>query len=377
MKRHSGQQKGTAAGSGQTLSVRQATLWLIMYELSSAFLLLPGVLTKAARQDAWMSVLVALVWYLLLVPVYAAAFRRQGGHTFVGRAVQLFGGWGGKLFSAVFLLAFPYLIFVFTLRDLSEFIATSVFPETPALAIAGGMLIAVIYAVRSGLPAIGRTAEVLFFLVLFLFGLGYLSLFPTARPANLLPMLEFGPLPVVKGALVLFAFPYMETTIFLFLAPYLRERRKWPSILIRCSLASGGMFFLMTLLSVAVLGERMVANLVYPSYFVVETISYPDLYERFEVIVAILWYITLFFRMALLLFITAEGLGEVFRLSGGKPLVLPLSLLGLVLSLRIWPNTTALISGFGAWSLYAVLFGVPVPVLLLLAGRLRGKSGNG
>lgn len=355
----------------QQLTVRQATMWFILFQLGSAFLLLPRVLTRIAKQDAWLSVLLAIGAFLLLVPIYLAIAKQVKETSISDHILELFGRIGGKVLLCGFVIGYPYLIYILVLHDLSDFLTTTVIPETPAEPILVLMIAAVIYIVRSGAAVIGRTAEILFFLVILLFALGYASLIPSAEVANLMPVLEHGWKPVLLAAFSVLIFPYSETMLFLFLVPYIRKTHRWKTAVIKSALVSGSMFLLMTLLTITVLSDGVVSNLMYPSYFAVRTISIGDFYERFEVLVAVLWYITIFYRLSLFLHVSVHGLAVVLGLQDPRPLLIPLSLIALVMANIILPNTSEYTASFQVWPFYSMFFGIGLPILIWMVGIFK------
>ncbi|MGW8441668.1 GerAB/ArcD/ProY family transporter [Paenibacillus sp. S33] len=150
------------------LTVRQAILWFALYQIGSAYLVLPAVITAVAKQDAWLSIPVSLGFHLLLIPLYASIARQMQGKSFVEHLRCLFGPLGGTI-SIVFIFFFPFLVFIMTLRNLGDFITIAIMPETPSDAIYFIMLIVIYFAVRSGPAVIGRCAEILFFFLLVLY----------------------------------------------------------------------------------------------------------------------------------------------------------------------------------------------------------------
>jgi spore germination protein KB len=233
------------------------------------------------------------------------------------------------------------------------------------------MLVLVGWAVGSGASVIGRTAELLFFLVIFLFVLLAMSLIPSMTLDNLLPVLEYGWKPVVRSSFILLAFPYMETVLFLFFMPLAGQYGHWRKAVVRSALFSGAVFLVLTATVISVLSQGVAANLTYSSYFVIRTVSIGDFYERFEVLVSILWFITIFYRMSLLLYVTVHGLAAVFQLAKPASLLIPLLLIGLFLAGLVWPNVAFLLEWIQVWPVYAFTFGGGIPLLIWLLGKLK------
>lgn len=355
----------------QQMTARQAAMWFILFQLGSAFLLLPRVLAGTAKQDAWLSVLLAIGAFFLLVPLYTAIAKQLEETSISDYILELFGRIGGKVLLCGFIAGYPYLLYIIVLRDLSDFLTTSFIPETPAEPILVLMMAAVIYIVRSGVAVIGRTVEILFFLVMLLFAFGYVSLIPSAEVTNLMPVLEHGWNPVLIAAFSMLIFPYSEMMLFLFLVPHIRQARRWKTAVVKSALVSGSMFLLMTLLTISVLSDGVVSNLMYPSYFAVRTISIGDFYERFEVLVAVMWYITIFYRLSLFLHVSVQGLAVVLGLQDPRPLLIPLSLIALIMANIIWPNTAGHTAALQVWPFYSMFFGIVLPFLIWMVGIFK------
>jgi spore germination protein KB len=347
------------------LTKRQATLWFILFQVGSAFLLLPAELAKVAKQDAWISVIISVGLFLLCVLIYAAIANQLQGKTMREYMTALLGKWLGSAVMCVFIVCVPLLIFIMTLRNLGDFITTSIMPDTPIEVIYVFMLIAVYCIVRAGLTVIGRSVEILFFVLPVLYVLNVMTLLPSAKFTNLLPVLEYGWRPVALAAFPLFGFPYLECVVFLYFVSFMDQSRQWHKAIIHSTLISGSMYLAMIIITTAVLSADVVSNVTFASYFVVRTISIADFVERFEILV------TLFFRLSLLLFVVVYGLGEVFRLQDTKSILIPILLISLVMSYWIWPNTTYIIQFIKVYPWYAMVFGIIGPAMIGLIGRWK------
>ncbi|WP_348622310.1 GerAB/ArcD/ProY family transporter [Paenibacillus polymyxa] len=351
------------------LTVRQAILWFALYQIGSAYLVLPAVITAVAKQDAWLSIPVSLGFHLLLIPLYASIARQMQGKSFVEHLRCLFGPLGGTI-SIVFIFFFPFLVFIMTLRNLGDFITIAIMPETPSDAIYFIMLIVTYFAVRSGPAVIGRCAEILFFFLLVLYLLVRITLLSDTTIDNVLPIFEYGLNPIVLASFNLLAFPYLEAILYLFFAQYIPDPKKWRKTVITCALISGGMYFFMVLQIIAVMSEGVVSNLTFPTFFINRTISNGEFLQRFEIFVAVFWFVTIFFRLALLLYVSAQGLADAFRLRSANSLLVPLILIALAMVHSIWPNMQFLIKFFSVWPFYAMIFGIVFPIVLWLVGKV-------
>lgn len=357
------------------LSVKQAVLWFSLYQIGSMFLVVPRFLTQMARQDGWISPPVAVAMQLIIIPLFMMLIRQFKGKTFNEYIEMILGKWIGKIVLFIFTIMFPYFMFINALRNLTDYITTSVMTETPAEPLAVMMLIAVICIVRSGVSVIGRFAEIIFFPLLVIFLVNTAAFVLDAQYANILPILEYGIGPVFKGSYLLFANPYLESILFLFLLGNMTRPEKWGKVVMYSSLISGTTYTSVTLVSIVILGAGAVANLTFPTYFIVRTISLGDFFERFEIIVSMYFYLSIFFRLTLLLYVTAKNLTSIFELKDYRSLLIPLSLIAISLQKDLWSNivesqdllkTTPTIHG--------TLFGLILPCILCAIGAIRGKK---
>jgi spore germination protein KB len=356
------------------LTARQLTIWIFMYEIGSSLLIIPAAVAAVAKQDAPWSVVAAIALHLALLPLYNAVRKQMRGMGVVQYARSLFGKVWGSAMVLVFLLLFPCLIFIMTLRNLGDFVTTLILVETPITVVHVVAIAVVAYAYLSGLKVIGRSAELMFPIVLCCTIILTMSLLPSLNVHRLLPVMESGIMPVLGGAFPLLAFPFLEGFFFLFLSPSLKEQDAWSKVMYKSSMASGTLFFIVVFMVIAVLGPHMTANLTFPSYFVIRTVSIADFYERFEVLLAVAWMITIFFRLCLLMYISVHGLSEALSIDNSKSLVIPLCLIALGLVDAVWPNISYLIQFIGVWPIYITIAGVMLPAGLWLIGKWKHRQ---
>jgi len=360
--------------NNKLLSVRQAVFWIVLSQVGSGLLLMSTALAKTAKQDAWLSVLFSLATTLLCIPIFISIANRMNGKSFVLYISSLLGKFGGRSLLCFFIFAYPFLIFILTLRDLSDFITTVISPETSSNVTNILMLVAVYFGVRSGVTVIGRSAELLFFIVVVIFIFVSVSLIYDLNIKTLLPVFEHGWKPIVEASLQLTAFPYLETILYLFFVPHLAKKGEWKKVVIQSTLISGFLYFSVVLLTVATLTQQIAANATYATYFVVRTISIAGFVERFEVLVTILWFVAIFFRLCLLMYVTILGLSEIFKLKESNMLIIPLSLIALAVSSFIWPNMAFLYAFLEVWPYYAILVGTVFPIVIWIIGGIKGMS---
>lgn len=353
------------------ITVRQATMWFILYQLGSAFLILPGALTSVAKQDAWLSIIIALALNIFCIPLYIAIANQCKGKSFDEHLCYLFGKWGGGILLFVFILCYPFFIFITVLRDLSDFLTSVVLNGTPQDAVVLLMVLAVIYLIRSGIAVIGQAVEILFFCVMLLIMICFIPLISSMEMNNILPMFEYGWKSIVLASFTLLSFPYFESVLFLFFLSNIKDRKKWKQIVIKSTFVTSIIFLFVIFVTIGVLSEGVVSNTKYPTYFVVRTIRIGDFLERFEVLIAVLWYILVFFRLSLVLYVSAYGMASAFRLKDHRSLFIPLALIGLIMAKVVWPDATAPFNMLQVWPYYTSIFGIFFPLFIWAVGKMK------
>ncbi|WP_410429687.1 hypothetical protein [Metabacillus litoralis] len=94
-----------------------------------------------------------------------------------------------------------------------------------------------------------------------------------------------------------------------------------------------------------------------------------------EATLASIWLITIFFKIAFYFYVTVLGLSLLFKFQNYRPLIFPLGLNVLVLTLFISPNITYYNNMLSkTWWLVDFTFGLFLPFLLLVVGKYRVKK---
>ncbi|KMK76222.1 GerAB/ArcD/ProY family transporter [Alkalihalobacillus pseudalcaliphilus] len=355
----------------EQITNRQVTMLFSLHHLGSAFLLLPGSLATTAKQDAWISISFSLFFALFLLLLHILLSKKMQNRSLTSYILFLFGRPLGRFIIFIYIICYPLLISMTVLRDLGDFLGNAYLTVTPPEAFYFIFLVCVYYAIRSGLSTIGRLAELLFFIVVLLFAIGYIPLLFDFELANLQPIFDQGLKPVIAGSFTLLSFPYFENIFILQLKDRFKHPDRWIKVWLKSTVISGFMFFLVTLLSIGVLSEAITANLRYPSVFVVRTISIANFFERFEVLVAVFWYITIFFRISLLTYISLDGLRVSLHLHKPQNMIIPLLFLILFGATIIWKDVSSLIEILSFWPFYAMVFGIVFPIILVIGGYIR------
>ena len=299
------------------------------------------------------------------------------GRTLVQMCREILGNWLGTVVSLLF-FSYSFILTSLVLRNLGDFLTSTVLPETPIKAIHLLYLVIVIIGVHYGINNIARTADIFFRLIFILFFIFALLLTPDFDWKHIQPALGKGNMPVLSATIPYIGFPFCELVLFLLIYPKVRIPKQAGYAFLKGTLLGGIVLFVITLLSILVLGGENTASYMYSSFELAKKIKIGEAIQRVEVILAAIWLMTIFLKLTLCFYFTAACLSQTLNLSEYRVLTLPLVLILFALSIIIVPNISFLISfDTLVWPFYALTYGLLIPLLLLVVALMRrGKSGE-
>lgn len=356
------------------ITTRQFIWMLLAIIASGSGGSVPRLLLETARQDGWLTVLIAWTMDVALALVYAHMGLRFPGETFVEYASSTLGPWLGKPVGLIFPLFF-FLVGTMQLRAITDLMGTIFLHGTPQAVIALACLIAAAYAARHGLEVTGRAAEVLGPVFLVSAATIVLMVSPQVRLEMLQPILENGLGPVLNRVPLALSFMAYCVVMGMFQAYHDMPRQAWlakfSAVTVGATMISG-----IVILAVAVLGPDVAARSVYPDLQVARAISIADFLERLEVLWVLVSLGASIVALGVYLWAAALGIAQTFGLRKYKPLVIPLAGLMLPLSLLLFENIAQRAAFVGSvFPVFALLVEAGVIGLLWLVALLRNRRG--
>lgn len=357
------------------ISLRQVSILTAIFTIGSAILILPSRMADIAKQDAWIACLVGIAFGVVIIGVQWQLSKRYPETNVLTLSEKLLGKWVGKTFNLLFMVILFLGGPVSVLHEVGVFMTIQMLPETPIQAIIYLFGLMVILGVRLGLEVLARSAELLFpwFLLLFL-SMGIL-LTPSIEWENTLPVLEFGVPPLIQAALSFISLAFLPNIVLMIIYPgsVNRSKETQKAVYIGCLIGSL-VLFIMISLSILVLGPEITARNQYPSYMLAKTINIGNFLQRIEALMAIMWFITLFFRLSLYTYAIIFGISHVFNIKNFQPLVLPIGWIMVMVAVFIFPNVSYE-DQFNEQTrvTYTIIYGFLFPLLLFGLHFVRKK----
>jgi spore germination protein len=358
--------------STDSITSKQLIFIIIGAQIGIGIFSLPRVVSAAARQDAWLAVLLgAMVPFLILIIIERLG-RRMPESGFVAMNQLLFGRWLGSVMVCLFV---AYIIFFEStvVRLFTEITSAFLLPRTPIPVIAFVVVLTLVYIINKGARVIARLNEVLFWIILPLIFLIMVPLV-NADYTNLLPVGGAGVKALAQGVL---PSSYAYAGIELLLVFYFLVRQK--EEVIKAGIMGLGFttlaYLIVTLVCLLVWGSESMQMLNWPTLTVLKTIKFPVL-ERPEIFMLAVW-MGVGVRPAMNMgFTAAYSLSEVLQIQRDKYFHLVVMSIALpIFILALLPANLLIAFKWAEYAGYSFLLaGLLYPLLMLIIAVIRGKE---
>ncbi|MDP4162700.1 MAG: endospore germination permease, partial [Bacillota bacterium] len=275
-------------------------------------------------------------------------------------------------FCTINLIIFLIYLNSMIIRGIGDFLSTQFLKETPMEVSILLLICIVIYGYRQGITNIGRSIEVFLPTMVILYLLGVVLVTPKSDFTKLLPLLENGVKPLLNGAFSIFNFPFTEMVILLMIIPFVSDQKNLKKPLLLGTLLGGAGLFFPVFFGITVFGPDLLANQVYATYTLAKKLEIPHVFERIEVILAIIWLLTIYYKVQICYFVLIRCVKFLFSLEDEKKILLPVgwTLFGSSMELA---DTNVYFFTFNAaiWPLYAMTFGLALPILIYFVSSFK------
>ncbi|WP_168123890.1 endospore germination permease [Paenibacillus sp. HB172176] len=350
------------------ISKRQFTILIILGTVGDSILVMPTVIAGFAKQNAWISSLVALLAGLLAGLLFAAVANKLRRQHLIKAVQQRIGIWFGGIVGLLLLVEF-YMCSLTLLSETSQFLNTQLMPETPVSSFIVIFLAVIVIAFRYGIETFARMSELLFPLFLLLFFAVIILLLPQIKMDNLLPIASDGFLPILHGSFPAFAAGFTEMIILLMLVPHVEGEEKLTKSILIGFLTGGAVLFIIVLLCVLALGSNLMESKLYPTFVLGQKIMIGHFLERVEAIIAFLWLTTVFFKSLLIFYSMTKSIAHILRLKEDHFLTIPLCLILVPSTIAVMPNTAVyndILANEYQWFDMTFCIGLPMLILAIL-----------
>ncbi|WML23886.1 endospore germination permease [Neobacillus sp. OS1-33] len=349
--------------------------WLMFtFETGNMILLTLSPTFQDAKQDAWISYLLAAILGILIVFVSSKAALLYPGKTLIEYSKLIFGKWLGILIVIVYLIQW-YSVLGDILREFAEFTITILLPTTPMWVLVLTMLLLLIYITYSGgIEGIGRCSEVFGPIILLSVLILLILSVSIFNYKNFLPVFsDTGFVPILKGTLHPLSF-LGESVMMLMLLSFMDQPNKGPKRAVWGIAAASCLVSTVAIWVLLVLGPEIASGLRHPAFDAVSYITVMDFIQNLEIIAVLIWILSVFIKLSLYFFLANYGTAQLFHIKKWRKLIWVTSTFFFILAI-IFPNPTyTYIFDNTYWIYFALPVNmVGIPLLLWFVGSLRKK----
>lgn len=356
----------------QQIGKKQLALLIIVFLIGSTPLFELGI---SAEQDAWIAMSIAAAAGLLLTAVYVKLQKRAPNAGLADMYKFHFGRIIGGGIALLYAIWFAYES-MRNVRDVGELTTMALLGLTPQWIIMLLIVLIAVYTASKGVEVFVRVVQLLFPLVVLSYGSIVLLVFFSGlvKPGHLLPVLENGPMPVLRAAFPdLLAFPFGQMVVMLVFMHFVKEKMKIGRVTYWSQLTVSIFLVLMNVLVLCVLGPQLAGLSALPLLEVVQLVRLANFLERLDIIVTLLLFIGLYVKITTLYLAAILTASAVTGVSD-RSLLFPIALLIYGASFLEPNNTYHLWIGLNISLKLVPLFQIALPLLMLVVGvRKRYK----
>lgn len=355
----------------------QAILLMVVMVLPTAFLFVTSVTSHLAKQDGWISLLLAIFTAQIIGWVAVSLSLRFPGKTLFQYVELILGRWPGKLAAFLYVLWYIHINGEI-IREYGSFLVAAFMPETPISVFMLLILAISAYAVRNGLEVFSRINEIILPLILLMVVVMTILVTQEMDIKRLLPVyVENGPIPIIKAAFMPAAW-MSEIVMMVVLTPYLRKTEDAYKVAATATLITGIFLLISFVGGIATFGPEVNAGWLFPDLNKVRMIHLANFLERLEVTVMVVWVAGALVKITVFYWAAVLGSAHWLELRDYRPMVLPVGIILFATSILLHDSILDLFTFLGTtWPPFALTtFQGGFPLLLLLIALLRRKGGK-
>ncbi|MFT8315752.1 MAG: GerAB/ArcD/ProY family transporter [Clostridium sp.] len=349
-----------------------AIMFLAPYGTASLFFLTPET-----KRDIWIAMLFYSLVSIIIQMIYISLFNKYPGDSIVTYLPKIYGKCIGFIVSIIYIWFFAYDA-ARDLRDFTELTTSFSLIRTPMYITASVFMIVITYSVYKGIENIGSMAQIGFIIMIFSSIIIFILLSITDEGVfkfyDILPILHGGFIKLISKGWKLSMFPYGEFITMTMLYPFLIQKTKLKKTVIFTSILEGVFLALNNILFIVTLGNEFASSNNYPLLQTLRLVHIGDFLNRLDVIFIVILILGGFFKISILIYASALGISQVFKVKNWGLLCTILGVLVLITSLIMARNNPEHINI--GWN-FALVYIFPhivfiIPLIALIIYYLKG-----
>ncbi|MDR1630615.1 MAG: endospore germination permease [Oscillospiraceae bacterium] len=345
-------------------------MYTIAFFLQSSALL-TAFLSSITEHDSWIPVLIGGVLCIPLILVYRSLMVNFPENTLLGMLDTVYGPVVGKILGVGYVWFFLTLS-ALNLTDLGDFTKITVLTETPSMILAIFCVLVVVWAVRHGVKVVTRYSALFTITEFFIVFISTLLLFDKIDLKNFLPMFQLEPIKYIHSTHIIATIPIGELVVLLMLTPSVKLSRKTATKCWFLGVGMGMITLLVVLMrDIAVLGNTM-RMFALPGLVTMRLIHLGESLSRVEILFAVALMMLLFFKVAVLCYVSTIAIAQMFKTKKYKNLALIVGIFVVYYGTILYPNNVEhVVISQEMMPFFWGIFEIVIPILTLVIAKIR------
>lgn len=277
-------------------------------QVGVGLLTLPRELAEKAGTDGWIAIIIGWFFSTLASLIIIQVMKNYPNGTIIDLLTHYFGKWIGKIAAFIFVLYFAFLGSIVFIRE-GLFIQFWVLPQTDLVILLFLLSIPSYLIVRNNITILGRYAELIFFMTIWML-LFYFTPLKEAHWLHLLPLIKEGWKPILTAAkTTIFSFLGFEIAFFLY--PFLQNKQKASIGIFIANTITLVVFLIVTIVAFTFYSPDEITEFKEPTINLLKIIEFKFL-ERLEIVFLSLYIFVISTTVLPLFFATVFSTSQLF-----------------------------------------------------------------
>lgn len=357
------------------LRIRAFQLFFIMLaiQIGVGILGVPRYIFEESRQDAWVSILIAFVYMLIVLWTMFTILNQYENADIFGILVDVFGKSFGKLMGTIYLLFFAAELLSILLSYV-QVIQVFIFPTMPATLMGLLLLILVVYTVLGGIRVVVGLVYIFVLLSLWVLLLLY---DPVTRLefAHFQPMFDASITDLLKGARTT-TYTFLGLEILFVIYPFIGNKKNAKLPVYLGVSASALLVLVATVISIGYYSPNDFHLMDWPVLSLFKSVSFSFM-ERFDYFVVMEWMMIVVPTMVLLMWAITYGTKRLYAVPQKTTLyvvaIVLIVISGFIKSEYTIESVADFVSKVGFWIVFVFPFAL-LPIVLIKKKLQRSKG---
>lgn len=352
------------------ISVRQATCLLLLGLGAPSLRVIPNYVSIYSKQASLLTPIVASLLTILLIYTWANLFDKTKEGSLYEIYQKTFGNIICNIFTVVYLIWTIALTSLY-LRMYGERVLGAILFNANFPTILAIMCILIYFVINQRIDGLGRSAEILLSILLFVFIGAFIFVFPNIKLENIYPVTYYDTLPILKGSFPVLAL-MCYITIVTILGDKIADKQSIKKIGVKVILFFALLLIILIAVTVGLFGYRMTEQFIFPYFSTLKSIKIMESIERVESLVISTWISCDFAIVALFSLASLTLIQKLFKMKSYKKIsfwfmlfifLLTISSTTNVYKIEYWTRVVAV-------PVNVILFW-GVPILAWIVGKCR------